>query len=152
MFAPHEFQRRTRFDPNAFAGFFGTSLCEKPTVEPAHPEVPRRAVMETTGLLEQIVLAIDARDTIGSVRVCRRWLECTRASPSMPQHLFFEFKGLSVRNVLWQAHPETFKTGGWGSSLDSDITRLDTFSRTRIAEYDEDLALEDKFVLTPVRL
>lgn len=152
FFAPHEFQRRTRFDLNAFAGFFGTSLCEKPTVKPAHPEVPRRAVLETTELLEQILLAMDARDTIVSVRVCRRWLECARALPSMPQHLFFEFKGLSARNMLCHAHPETFSTGGWGSSLDSDITRLDTFSLTGIAEHGEDLALEDKFVLTPVRL
>ena len=132
FFASHEFQRRTQFDPNAFAAFFGISLCEKQTVKPAHPEVPRRAVLETTELLEQILLAMDARDTMVSVRVCRRWLECARALPSMPQHLFFEFKGLSVRNVLWQAHPETFRTRGWGSSLDSDITRLDTLSRTEL--------------------
>lgn len=62
----------------------------------------RQAVFNTTELLEQILLSLPPRDTIVSMRVCKRWYECVHASPTMPQHLFLRSEGLYVRQVVWQ--------------------------------------------------
>lgn len=66
-------------------------------------DVAMRAVLETTELLEMILLRLPPRDAIVSMRVCRRWNQCIHASPSMPQHLFLQPSGANVRQILWQA-------------------------------------------------
>jgi len=66
----------------------------------ARTQAARRAVSETTELLEAILLSLPPRDTIVCMRVCKRWNECVHASPSMPRHLFLRPSETQVQQVI----------------------------------------------------
>lgn len=118
----------------------------------ATTEAAGRAILETTELLEQVLLALEPSDAFLSMRVCRRWLDCVSASPAMPYHLFRYSEGLHVQNILWQGHPDRFKTGVWGRFFSTTFTQMHAFSNTGISSLDLDLPRQNKDILMPVRL
>jgi len=64
-------------------------------------EAVRRAVFDTTELLEYMLLCLPPRDAIVCMQICKQWNECIRQSRAMAKHLMLLPSGLEVQQVLW---------------------------------------------------
>lgn len=109
----------------------------------------RCAVLETTELLEMVLLALPPRDTIVSMRVCKAWNKCIHHSPSMAQHLFLQSKGLRIRQLLWRHHDTT--TGRCSKHSVATLDLAETYSDKVVRSVPGQANLVTA-LLTPARL
>lgn len=120
----------------------------------ARTHAAMRAVLETTELLELILLSLPIRDTIVGTRVCRRWNQCVHSSPAMPQHLFLRPSGMGIRQVFYDRSYHLLDMSLAdiisGEPMVAGLWSAPTTSTQVVLDMSSDDA--DEVLLTPVRL